>query len=102
MRLTRLRVEARIRDLWIGCYWKHTMVYTDKGPEKGFTDVWICLVPCIPIHITITHSLIISFDNETNDIDYPKQVGRHHYGGDTNTETGKKWYRWWRDSVVGK
>lgn len=102
MKITRLCVETKMCDLWIGCYWKHTMVHTDKGPEKGFTDVWICLVPCIPIHITIIHNLVIPLDNGTKDIEYPKHIGRHYYSGDTTTETGKKWYEWWRKTVVGK
>ena len=102
MKLTRLRIEFKLCDFWVGAYYRHTKIHTDKGPVKGFTDVWICLVPCLPIHLTFIHNLVVSFDTETKDLEYLKQIGRHYYSGDTTTETGKKWYRWWRETVVGK
>jgi len=36
-------VEFKLQDMWIGVYWKRT---------GSYTDVWVCLVPCFPIHIT--------------------------------------------------
>ena len=39
-----LQLEFKIEDLWIGAYWRQT--------NKKF-DLWICLLPCIPIHLTV-------------------------------------------------
>ena len=36
-----LRLEWVPNDLWIGIYWKVL---------KGRLDLWMCLIPCFPIH----------------------------------------------------
>jgi hypothetical protein len=38
----RWRLEWKPQDLWVGAYWK-------SGWDRF--DLWICLVPCLPIHI---------------------------------------------------
>lgn len=38
----RARLEFKLPDLWVGVFWNY------KYP---FLEVWICLVPCFPIHI---------------------------------------------------
>jgi hypothetical protein len=38
-------LEWKIQDLWVGLYWRR------HGHE---IDVWICVVPCLPIHIWAT------------------------------------------------
>jgi hypothetical protein len=43
-RRTYIRLEFKAQDLWIGAYW-HT--------SGSITDIWICLLPTLPIHITI-------------------------------------------------
>jgi hypothetical protein len=42
-----IRLEWVPRDLWVGCFWKTT----DYSWETQI-DLWICLLPCLPIHIT--------------------------------------------------
>jgi hypothetical protein len=37
-------VERKFQDLWIGIYWR---------ADDLTIDVWICFVPCFPLHITI-------------------------------------------------
>lgn len=37
-------LEFKPQDLWIGLFWRN---------ERGRLDIWICLLPCWPIHITI-------------------------------------------------
>lgn len=37
----RVRLEWKLADCWIGIYW------ADHG---GFVDVWVCLLPCLPLH----------------------------------------------------
>ncbi len=34
-------LEFKIQDLWIGVFWK---------TGKGEFDLWLCLLPCLPIH----------------------------------------------------
>lgn len=36
-----LSIEFKIEDLWVGAFWKR------KGNSL---DVWVCLLPCLPIH----------------------------------------------------
>ena len=49
------RIEFKLEDFWIGAFWKQTTVVRyDKAPD-GYTgnrvDVWICVVPCFPLHL---------------------------------------------------
>jgi len=50
-----LRLEFKPQDCWVGVYWRRTPwggMYLDRGWLQGcVTDVWICLVPMLPIHI---------------------------------------------------
>lgn len=39
-----VRLEFKLQDAWVGVFWK-------KSPTA--TDIWICLVPCVPIHLTL-------------------------------------------------
>jgi hypothetical protein len=65
----RIRVEVSLQDLWIGAYWRTHRVYwrTAGGDEPGWyalpwpcdpsqagtcLHLYICLVPCVPIHVT--------------------------------------------------
>ncbi len=40
----KIRVEYKLTDLWIGLFWKH---------EGTTLHLWVCLVPCFPIHLEI-------------------------------------------------
>lgn len=50
----KIRLEFKIEDMWVGLFWRRKRWHGD--PQSGGpciqTDVWICLVPCLPIHIT--------------------------------------------------
>lgn len=35
--------EWKLADLWIGVFWKHT---------GNCIDLWICLLPCVPLHVS--------------------------------------------------
>jgi hypothetical protein len=35
--------EFKLRDMWIGAYW---------AKIGNCTDLWICLLPCFPLHIS--------------------------------------------------
>jgi hypothetical protein len=38
----RIRIEWKLRYLWIGAYW------TRIG---NCIDLWVCLIPCVPFHV---------------------------------------------------
>jgi hypothetical protein len=38
-----IRFEFKLADLWVGAFWKS---------NSDQVDVWICLIPCVPLHIT--------------------------------------------------
>lgn len=38
-----VRWECKVRDMWIGIYWV---------TEGYCLDAWICLLPCLPIHVS--------------------------------------------------
>jgi hypothetical protein len=47
-------LEVKVQDMWIGVFWK----VTDYTPTPNYArvwdiDIWICLVPMLPIHIRI-------------------------------------------------
>lgn len=56
-----VKLEFKPQDLWIGLYWKRTNCEIEHGSEPFVTDVWICLVPCLPIHVTYWHRSAIPF-----------------------------------------
>lgn len=43
----KVRVEFKLEDMWVGVFWRKW----EFGRAIGI-DIWICLVPCFPIHIT--------------------------------------------------
>lgn len=42
----RPRLEFKLQDMWIGVYWKSV---------GHAVDVWVCLIPCVPIHFTLLY-----------------------------------------------
>lgn len=45
----RVRFEFKPQDCWVGVFWKTTYGW---GEWNAYTDVWICLLPMLPIHIS--------------------------------------------------
>ena len=43
-----IRLEFKPRDLWIGVYWSRSWSGLFR---QRFINVWICLLPTLPIHI---------------------------------------------------
>lgn len=35
--------EWKLEDLWVGAFWKRT---------GGTIDLWLCLIPCVPLHVS--------------------------------------------------
>ena len=61
MKLTRIRFEFKLADFWIGVFWKTTNCITDEGDKPMFTDIWVCFIPCFPLHITVMHKVEVKF-----------------------------------------
>ena len=38
----RMQFELKIKDLWVGAQWR---------VWGNCVDIWICLIPCVPLHI---------------------------------------------------
>ena len=34
-------LEFKLQDFWVGVFWKN---------RKEDIDIWICIIPCLPIH----------------------------------------------------
>ena len=43
------RFEFKLADLWVGLFWKREPAWRHYPWSR--THVWICLVPCFPLHI---------------------------------------------------
>jgi hypothetical protein len=46
----RIGVEFKKQDLWIGAYWDRAVRFPTGGYAFVSLDVWVCLIPCLPIH----------------------------------------------------
>lgn len=44
MRLCHIGFEWKREDLWVGAYWRW---------RGDWLDVWICLLPCVPLHVVL-------------------------------------------------
>lgn len=45
-----VRFERKLADLWIGLFWKRERLCESSGINYHFLHVWICFVPCFPLH----------------------------------------------------
>jgi hypothetical protein len=47
-----IRLEFKPQDLWVGLYWTRRRYHdTDTGAAGWMTDLWVCVVPMVPLHI---------------------------------------------------
>lgn len=37
------QLEWKPQDLWVGAFWKR---------NGNCVDLWVCLIPCVPIHLS--------------------------------------------------
>lgn len=47
----KIGVEFKPQDLWVGVFWKTHGHERDFASKWHHCDIWICLIPCVPIHI---------------------------------------------------
>lgn len=45
----RLQLEWKVEDLWIGVFWRRV---NNAHACMRFFDLWVCLLPCLPIHLS--------------------------------------------------
>jgi hypothetical protein len=55
MRIHDIRFEWKLADMWIGVFWKTTTIRDDDGEKPMWLDIWVCFLPCVPLHILIQH-----------------------------------------------
>lgn len=51
----KVRLEYKLADFWIGVFPKKTPLFNLETMDSYNLDIWICLIPCFPIHITISN-----------------------------------------------
>jgi hypothetical protein len=58
-RKTWIAVECHPADCWVGASWerRHTRYRMGMGLVTAEWHVWVCLVPCFPLHIMRTTDL---------------------------------------------
>lgn len=51
----RWRFERKVEDAWVGVFWRRDVGTSDDGIiSYRYLDIWICIVPCLPLHLTRT------------------------------------------------
>ena len=46
------KFEFKPQDMWVGLFWKtEAPVAPNFYKFRKRVDVWICLIPCVPLHI---------------------------------------------------
>lgn len=54
----RIRPEFKPQSLWVGLFWKvsgetrHYVAGTTEFRVRKQVDMWICIIPMLPIHFT--------------------------------------------------
>lgn len=53
-----VKVEFKLQDMWVGVFWDRTDQHVHFAPgnrdgkcERHLLDVWVCILPCLPLHI---------------------------------------------------
>lgn len=50
------KLEWKPADMWVGVFWRRTHCTDANGNTAPLcTEAWICLLPCLPIHVTYWH-----------------------------------------------
>lgn len=49
----RLALEWKVEDCWVGVFWKRAEILVWPMRQASEVSIWICLLPCLPIHITL-------------------------------------------------
>lgn len=56
----RAQLEFKPQDLWVGIYWdvrwECQPPHNDDCVPQNNLHIWVCLVPMLPIHLTIKYA----------------------------------------------
>lgn len=52
----KMTLEFKLADLWIGAFWKQSITTTPLIDTK-FLDIWVCFIPCFPVHLTLKETI---------------------------------------------
>lgn len=74
----RIRVEFKIQDCWLGVFWKQsdqTWIQDEDQQDNAIwkarkarrLDIWICILPCLPVHILLVWRERLLTEQETLD-----------------------------------
>jgi hypothetical protein len=67
----KVSVEFKRQDIWVGLYWKRSY---NGLLTKAYLDVWLCLIPMLPIHLMLEH--VLSNDEHEKVVKYMAGEGR--------------------------
>ncbi len=48
----KIKLEFKLQDIWIGVFWKTRRIPVEQTAYYAYFDMWICLIPMFPIHIS--------------------------------------------------
>jgi hypothetical protein len=50
-----IRLEFKPQDCWVGAFWRKETLWEYGSYGDGYAvneyHIWLCLLPCLPIHI---------------------------------------------------
>ena len=46
-----IKIEFKLEDFWIGVFWKREPRWDELRFLGKDLHIWICIIPCLPIHI---------------------------------------------------
>ena len=55
----KVKLEFKLQDFWIGAYWENEIEYLVGDRVIRNLHIWICLMPCFPIHIIIKRNVFM-------------------------------------------
>jgi hypothetical protein len=64
--MMRIRLEFKLQDLWIGAFWREGRLLRDRqsGQRKREYHLWLCLLPCVPLHFEWKRRLVRGKDGD--------------------------------------
>jgi len=61
IKVKKIRFEVKLQDFWIGAFWKKHIDWNFLGGwELRITDIWVCLIPCFPLHVRLVKEIKIT------------------------------------------
>jgi hypothetical protein len=53
MKVSNIQILFKLQDFWIGAFWKTRDIEAGTGAKWRYFDIWICIIPCFPLHIRL-------------------------------------------------